>query len=99
MTPETLVLLTAVLAIINGETATAIVNWLKKQLGIVGGVKAMILTAVEVSAVTAGYLLLVTKTFGWGTFAACALWAFLRASGIYTDKKAVADAAAANPKA
>ena len=88
MSPELLALITAVLAIFNGETATAIVAWLKKKLGIDGGLKAMLLTLAEVGVVTAGYLLLVTKNFTWLTFAAATLWAFVRASGIYTEKKA-----------
>jgi len=93
MTPELLALITAVLALINGETATAIINWLKKQLKIDGGWKAKALAAVEVMVVTAGYLLYVTKNFTWGTFAICAIWAFLRASGLYTDKKEAAKTA------
>jgi hypothetical protein len=87
MTPELLVIITAVLAIINGEIAPGIVQWLKNRLGITGGWQAMALALVEVSAVTAGYLLIVTKSFTWGTFAAAALYAFLRASGLYTENK------------
>lgn len=87
MTPELLVIATAVLAIINGEFAMPIIQWIKHQLGIVGGWQAMALTIVEVAAVTAGYLLLVTKNFSWGAFLACAAWAFIRASGKYTEAK------------
>lgn len=92
MTPELLALVTAVLAIFNGETATDIIAWLKKKLGISGGWQALLLTLAEVGAMTAGYLLLVTKNFTWGTFALATLYAFLRASGIYTEKKAESNA-------
>ncbi len=90
MTPELLALITAVLAIFNGETASAIIGWLKKKLGPTWetGVKAAIVAFVEVGAITAGYLLLVTKNFSWGTFALATLYAFMRASGLYTEKKA-----------
>lgn len=99
MTPELLAIITAVLAIFNGETAKAIIEWLKKKLGNPTGWKASLLALIEVGAVTAGYLLLVTKNFTWGTFAAATLYAFLRASGNYTEAKAAAKAAAVNAKA
>jgi hypothetical protein len=99
MTPELLALITAVLAIFNGETAPAIVAWLKKKLGIVGGWKATLLTLAEVGMITAGYTLLVTKNFTWGTFALATIYSFLRASGLYTEAKAEAKAEAANAKA
>jgi len=87
MTPELLAIITAVLAIYNGETAKAIIEWLKKKLGNPTGLAATALALVEVGAVTAGYLLLVTKNFTWGTFALATLYAFMRASGLYTESK------------
>jgi hypothetical protein len=87
MTPELLVLVTAVLAIFNGEIASPIIAWIKSKLGITGGWKALVLSLAEISLVTAGYLVFVTKNFALGTFALCVLYAFMRASGIYTDKK------------
>jgi hypothetical protein len=87
MTPEILVLVTAVLAILNGEFASPIIAWLKAKLGITGGVKAALLSLAEIAAVTAGYLVFITKNFTLGTFALCVLYAFMRASGIYTAAK------------
>jgi hypothetical protein len=87
MTPEITVIVTAVLAIFNGEIASPIISWLKKQLKIEGGIKALLLTIIEIMAVTAGYLVFVTKSFSWGTLVLCSAYAFMRASGIYTVKK------------
>jgi len=95
MTPELLAIITAVLAYVNGETAKAIIEWLKKKLGNPTGLAAMALTLAEVGAVTAGYLLLVTKNFSLGTFAVATIWAFIRASGIYTEQKEAAKLEAA----
>lgn len=88
MTPELLALVTAVLAIFNGEVASPIIQWLKKKLGVTGGWQAALLALAEIAAVTAGYLVFVTKNFTLGTFGLCVLYAFLRASGNYTAEKA-----------
>ena len=90
MTPDILVLVTAVLALINGEVASSIITWLKVKLGVAGGIPAVVLSIAEISLVTAGYLLFVTKNFTFGTFSLCVVYAFLRASGIYTGAKAEA---------
>lgn len=77
-------ILNAILAIITGGIAVPIIQWLKKQLKINDGWKAMLLTLVEVSAVTAGYLLYVTHTFTWPALLGYAIYAFIQASGIFT---------------
>lgn len=76
----------AVLAIVNGAIAVPIVAWLKAKFGIAGGWKAMLLTAVEVAAVTAGYLLM-AHLFTWPLWAGASFYAFIQASGIYTVTK------------
>lgn len=87
MSPDILVVVTAVLALINGEVASSIITWLKAKLNVSGGIPAVVLSIVEISVVTAGYLLFVTKNFTFGTFSLCVVYAFLRASGIYTIAK------------
>jgi hypothetical protein len=86
---QIMVLVTAVLALVNGEIASPIIAWIKAKLGASwsSGVKAAILSIAEIAAVTAGYLIFVTRNFTLGTFGLCVLYAFARASGIYTAKK------------
>jgi hypothetical protein len=88
MTPDILALVTAVLAILNGEIASPIIAWLKAKLKVTGGIPAFALTVGEIAAVTAGYLLFVTKNFTIGTFALAVVYGVMRASGIYTVTKA-----------
>jgi hypothetical protein len=87
-TASIMAIVSAVLALINGEVASPIIAWLKIKLGITGGVPAFLLTVGEVATVTAGYLLLVTKSFTLISFLACTAYAVIRASGKNTEKKA-----------
>lgn len=75
----------AVLAIVNGAIAVPIINLLKSLLHINGGWQSYALTFVEVTAITAGYLLLVLHAFAWPVFLISSVYAFLQASKIYDE--------------
>jgi hypothetical protein len=87
---DTNAIVIAVLAIINGAIAVPIINLLKSLLHINGGWQSYVLTAAEVMAITAGYLLLALKAFTWPTFLMASAYAFLQASKIYDEIKAKA---------
>lgn len=85
MDPSIAVIVTAVLAIVNGAIAIPIVNLLKKLLHINGGWQAFALTIAETAAVTAGYLILIVPPFTWPVFIAATFYAVLQATKIYDE--------------
>lgn len=79
------IVVASVLAIVNGALAVPIINLLKSLLHINGGWQAYVLTFVEVTAITAGYLIFALKAFAWPIFIISSVYAFLQASKIYDE--------------
>jgi O-antigen ligase len=74
----------AIMAVIGSGMVVAVVQWLKKQLGIDGGWKALLLTLIVSAGATAYVLLAVVQAFAWLPFLGYTVAVFGLASGLYT---------------
>lgn len=74
----------AIMAIIGSGLVVAVVQWLKKQLKIDGGWKALVLTLLVSAGATAYVLLAVAHAFAVVPFLGYTVVVFGLASGLYT---------------
>jgi len=77
-------IINAIMAVIGSGMVVAVTQWLKKQLGIDGGWKALLLTFIVSAGATAYVLLAVVHAFAWLPFIGYTVAVFGMASGLYT---------------